>query len=136
MLVKWRLLQYCHCGMIDFARPLLCAATHRICRHNRLQGVAEFAGDITSFDRETDMKSIITGLGMASLLALGSAGAANAASMSMAADCNTAYAACVAASDTSMAATPQDAMSKFQMNTMHVTECNTALQACYAGAMQ
>ncbi|MEC9343915.1 MAG: hypothetical protein VYD64_08715 [Pseudomonadota bacterium] len=81
------------------------------------------------------MKSVITGLGLASLLALGSAGVANADPMSMMqgmADCNTGYSQCLAAGDYSFAATPAEGMSKIQMNAMHAQECASALQACYS----
>jgi len=111
----------------------------KICRCDRLQGVPEFAGDITSFYRETKMKSVITGLGMASLLALGSAGIANAQDMMMVAQtyasCNTQYGQCLAASDYTMAMSPQEGMSKIQMNAQHAVDCANALQACYSSMM-
>ncbi len=81
------------------------------------------------------MKSVITGLGLASLLAIGSAGIANADPMTMATGwvaCNTQYGQCLAASDYTLAMTPAEGMSKLQMNSMHAQECASALQACYS----
>ena len=81
------------------------------------------------------MKSVITGLGLASLLAIGSAGIANADPMTMAtgmAACNTAYGQCLAASDYTIAMTPAEGLAKLQMNASHAQECASALQACYS----
>ncbi|MCG6857670.1 MAG: hypothetical protein LJE67_06345 [Salaquimonas sp.] len=81
------------------------------------------------------MKSVIKGLGLASLLALGSAGIANADPMMMMqsyAACNTQYSQCLAASDYAIATTPTEGMSKFQMNMSHAQQCASALQACYS----
>lgn len=82
------------------------------------------------------MKSAIAGLGLASLLALGSAGLANADPMTMMqgfANCNTQYGQCLAAADYKPAMTPAEGMSKFQMNMSHAEQCASALQACYSG---
>lgn len=81
------------------------------------------------------MKNVIRGLGVASLLALGSASFAHADPMMMMqgyAACNTSYMQCLGASDYALATTPQEGMSKIQMNMSHAQQCAAALQACYA----
>lgn len=81
------------------------------------------------------MKNVLRGLGVASLLAFGTAGAAHADPMMMMQGytaCNTSYSQCLASSDYTLASTPQEGMSKIQMNAMHARECASALQACYA----
>ncbi|MCB1463911.1 MAG: hypothetical protein KDJ90_16180 [Nitratireductor sp.] len=80
------------------------------------------------------MKSVLKGLGVASVLAL-SAGAAHADPMMMAqsyAACNTQYGQCLAAADYTIASTPEAGLAKLSANSMHATECASALQACYA----
>ncbi|MFZ1814209.1 MAG: hypothetical protein WBO55_05895 [Rhizobiaceae bacterium] len=81
------------------------------------------------------MKNFVKGLGVAALLAAGSAGFAQAGDMKMmmdgAAACNSSYAQCVSASDMTMASTPSEGMNKMKMNMMHGQECGAALRACY-----
>lgn len=81
------------------------------------------------------MKNFIRGLGVASILALGSAGVANADAMSMMqgyAACNTGYMQCLGASDMTMASTPNEGVEKMRMNMSHAQQCASALQACYS----
>jgi hypothetical protein len=79
------------------------------------------------------MKNALRGLGVASLLALGSAGFAQADPVTMMQGytaCNTQYSACLASSDYALATTPAEGMSKMQMNAMHAQECWKMLLAC------
>jgi len=81
------------------------------------------------------MKNLIRGLGVASLLALGTAGVANADPMSMATSwvaCNTGYAQCLAAADMTLAMSPAEGMAKLQANTAHAQACAAQAQACYS----
>ncbi|GIL00345.1 MAG: hypothetical protein BroJett030_02440 [Alphaproteobacteria bacterium] len=79
------------------------------------------------------MKTMIRGLGVASLLALGSAGLAQADPMTMMqgyAACSTEYSSCLAAADYALASSPSEGMSKMQMNAQHAQQCFAAWQAC------
>ena len=82
------------------------------------------------------MKNAILALGATSLLSVLSAGVAAADPMSMMngfAACNTTYGQCIKdGTDMMMAATPQEGMSKIQMNMSHAHDCASQLQACYA----
>ncbi|MEZ5872663.1 MAG: hypothetical protein R3D32_12645 [Nitratireductor sp.] len=82
------------------------------------------------------MTNLIKGLGVATLIAAGSFGIAQAGDMKMmmegAAACNTSYSQCLSGSDMSIASTPQAGMDKIKMNMMHSQECGAALRACYS----
>lgn len=86
------------------------------------------------------MKNMIKGLGVAALLTFGAAemaAAQDAMGMMQAyGACNQQYQACLSGgTDTMMASTPQEGMSKIQMNAQNAQGCASALQACY-GSVQ
>lgn len=81
------------------------------------------------------MKNAIAGLGLASVLALGSAGMANAQEMMHKMtflDCNMQYGQCLAGADYTPAMTPAEGVAKTNANAGHLQQCGNALEACYA----
>lgn len=85
------------------------------------------------------MKNVIKGLGVAAILTFGATemAAADAASMMQGyGACNSEYQACLSGgTDATLASTPQEGMSKMEMNAQNAMGCAQALQACY-GSVQ